>query len=108
MGGRLDMGHGRALLALPAAQQLETAEAVAHKQLSVRETERLVARLLKPGAASPVAHRKDPDIAALEEELSEKLGTTVVVTHSAKRGNGKLLIHYTSLDQLDGILARLR
>ncbi len=110
MGGRLDMGHGRALLALPSAQQqLEAAEAVAHKQLSVRETERLVGRLLKPVPAGPSeASRKDPDVAALEEELSEKLGTTVLVIHSAKRGGGRVVIHYASLDQLDGLLARLR
>lgn len=110
MGGRLDMGHGRALLALPSAQQqLEAAEAVAHKQLSVRETERFVGRLLKPAPIGPSeASRKDPDVAALEEELSEKLGTTVLVIHSAKRGGGRVLIHYASLDQLDGLLERLR
>jgi len=107
MGGRLDMGHGRALLALPAARQLEAAETVAHKQLSVRETERLVGRLLK-GAGTPTAQRKDPDIAALEEELSDKLSTSVSITHSAKHGRGKLIIDYSSLDQLDGLLARLR
>jgi ParB family chromosome partitioning protein len=108
LGGRLDMGHGRALLALPPARQLEVAEVVAHKQLSVRETERLVGRLLKPERAAPSVHNKAPDIAALEEELSDKLGTTVLVTHSAKRGGGKLIIHYASLDQLDGVLAKLR
>ena len=108
MDGRLDMGHGRALLALPPSRQLEAAEVVAHKGLSVRETERLVGRWLKPVGAVPVAHGKDPDISALEEELSEKLGTVVSVSHSAKRGGGKLVIHYASLDQLDGVLARLR
>jgi ParB family transcriptional regulator, chromosome partitioning protein len=108
MGGRLDMGHGRALLALPPAKQLEAAAAVAHKELSVRETERLVGRLLKTASAAPLAHRKDPDVAALEEELSQKLSTAVTLTHSAKRGGGKLIIHYASLDQLDGLLAKLR
>ncbi len=108
MGGQLDMGHGRALLALPAASQLDAAEDVAHKQLSVRETERLVARLLKGAGMKSSAMRKDPDIAALEEELSDKFGTTVAITHSAKRGKGKLIIHYSSLDQLDGFLTSLR
>jgi ParB family chromosome partitioning protein len=108
MEGRLDMGHGRALLALPPAQQVEAAQSVALKQLSVRETERLVARLLKTAQAAPVPDSKDPDIAALEEELSQKLGTSVSFHHNLKRGGGKLVIHYASLDQLDGILVRLR
>jgi ParB family chromosome partitioning protein len=108
MGGRLDMGHGRALLALPPVKQVETAEAVANRQLSVRETERLVGRLLKVASAAAAPHAKDPDVAALEQELSEKLGTTVTVSHSTKGGGGKLVIHYASLDQLDGILERLR
>lgn len=108
MSGRLDMGHGRALLALPPGRQVDVAAAVANKQLSVRETERLVGRLLRPAAATSGARGKDADIAALEEELSEKLGTTVAVNHSAKRGGGKVVIHYASLDHLDGILARLR
>jgi ParB family chromosome partitioning protein len=95
-------------LALPPSPQLEAAEVVAHKGLSVRETERLVGRWLKPVGPVPVAHGKDPDISLLEEELSEKLGTVVSVSHSAKRGSGKLIIHYASLDQLDGLLARLR
>jgi ParB family chromosome partitioning protein len=107
MTGRLDMGHGRALLALPPARQLETADVVAHKQLSVRETERLVARLLKAASAVPATHGKDPDIAALEENLSDKLGTSVIVSHNTKRGGGKLIVQYASLDQLDGILAKL-
>jgi ParB family chromosome partitioning protein len=105
MGGRLDMGHGRALLALPPGEQLDAARAVATKQLSVRETERMVGRLLK--TSNPSSSRKDPDVAALEEELSEKLGTAVSISHGPK-GGGRLTIHYTSLDQLDGILARFR
>ena len=108
MGGQLDMGHGRALLALPPAKQLDAAEAVAHKQLSVRETERMVGRLLKGVSAAPSDRTRDPDVAALEQELSEKLGTTVSVNHSPKRGAGSVIIHYASLDQLDGILAKLR
>jgi len=108
MGGALDMGHGRALLGLPIAKQIEAAQAIALKQLSVRETERLVGRLLKRSGAAPAASSKDPDIAALEEELSEKLGTSVSFVHSSKRGGGKLIIHYASLNELDGILLRLR
>jgi len=105
--GSLDMGHGRALLALSRAAQVETAQAVAAKQLSVRETERLVARLLRPPAL-PRAARLDPDIARLEEELSESIGTTVALRPGAKKGSGKLIIDYSDLDQLEGILARLR
>ena len=108
MSGQLDMGHGRALLALPSAKQLDAAEAVAHKQLSVRETERMVGRILKGVSAAPSATTRDPDVAALEQELSEKLSTTVSVNHNPKRGGGSVIIHYASLDQLDGILAKLR
>jgi ParB family chromosome partitioning protein len=107
LGGHLDMGHGRALLALPPARQLDAAKAVATKQLSVRETERMVGRLLKTSSTSP-SSRMDPDVAALEEELSQKLGTAVSISHGPKRGGGKLTIRYNSLDQLDGIMARFR
>lgn len=107
VGGNLDMGHGRALLALSRASQVETAQVVAAKQLSVRETERLVARLLRP-PGMPRAKHVDPDVARLEEELSESMGTTVTIRAGARKGSGKLIIDYGGLDQLEGIISRLR
>jgi ParB family chromosome partitioning protein len=103
--GTLDMGHGRALLPLAASRQLEVAYQIAQKGLSVREAERLVTKLLKPGEG-----RKrlgpDRDTLRLQEELAEKLGAHVTIKHSRK-GAGKLTIDYANLEQLDAIIACL-
>jgi ParB family chromosome partitioning protein len=104
------MGHARAMLALPAAQQANVAARVVDGNLSVRETERLVFTLLNP--AKREARRRarrgyDADTARLETELAEKLGAKVKID-VGKKGAGKLVISYASLEQLDGILARLR
>ncbi len=105
--GRLEMGHARALLALAGNAQTQAARQVADKGLSVRETERLVKRLLSEGQKTPApAKRVDPDIRRLEEELSEKLGAKVSL-EQARGGKGKLVIGYNSLDELDGILERI-
>ena len=103
MQGKIDMGHGRALLALPAARQIETANLVAHKQLSVRETEQMVYRIEHP----PVKQhpRRDRDLLRLQEDVSAKLGAQVTIK-PGKKGAGSVVIHYTSLEQLDGILSR--
>jgi len=106
MQGRLDMGHGRALLALNNAQQVEAAQEVSKHTLSVRETERLVARLLKPASEKKPA-AKDRDVLQLEEHLSERLATDVSI-NSNRKGAGKLTIAFSSLDQLDEILRRIR
>jgi ParB family chromosome partitioning protein len=104
--GRLEMGHARALLALKDARQDEAAREVAAKGLSVRETEKLVRRLGEPeNSRSP--RRLDPDIRRLQEDLTERLGARVMVQPGAK-GRGKLVINYTSLDELDGILGHIR
>lgn len=103
-GGRIDMGHARALLALPLARQVELANEAARKGLSVREVESRVASALKaPQRRQP---RADRDVARLEEEWSDRLGTTVQIKPRGKRG-GKLVLAYRSLDELDQILARL-
>jgi len=82
--GALEMGHARALLALDAARQIEAGTRVAAKRLSVRETEALVQSLLRgPGARR--RKRADRDLARLEEEVSERLGTTVEI-RAAKKG----------------------
>ncbi|GAB4191556.1 MAG: ParB/RepB/Spo0J family partition protein [Wenzhouxiangellaceae bacterium] len=105
---QLDMGHARALLALPKNLLISTARRVASEQLSVRETEKLVRRLLKAEDNPPSRpSRRDPDIQRLENELRDSLGTPVKVQHQ-KSGKGKLVIHYHDLDQLDGVLDKLR
>ncbi|MGH8225910.1 MAG: ParB/RepB/Spo0J family partition protein [Gammaproteobacteria bacterium] len=104
--GKLAMGHARALLALSGREQAEAARKIADQGLSAREAEALVRRLKSPAKNKPGA-RPDPNVAALERELGEKLGARVNV-QSGTRGRGRLVIHYASLDQLDGILKRLR
>lgn len=103
--GKLEMGHARALLPLPAARQTEVAQEVARRGMSVREVERLVRRLLNPPAAR--RPHKDQDVLRLEEELSESLGTRVKISANRK-GAGRLTIEFSDLDQLDSILSRLR
>lgn len=105
MQGKIDMGHGRALLPLSPASQIETANLVVHKQLSVRETERLVQRM-EHSASKPVP-KPDRDLLRLQEEVSAKLGAEVVIK-PGKKGKGAILIHYSNLDHLDGILARFQ
>jgi ParB family chromosome partitioning protein len=109
MAGRLDMGHARALLGLAAGAQTAAAARVVAQGLSVRETERLVHHLAHPGKGRvrPGARPADPDVARLAENLAETLGAKVVIDAKAN-GSGRLVITYSSLDQLDGILARLR
>lgn len=107
--GELEMGHARALLGLSGARrQVEVGALVVKKGLSVRDTEALVRRMEKsetaPDGPSP---RPDPDIKRLESELAEKLGAKVQLQHSGK-GGGKLVISYNSLDELDGILVRIK
>jgi len=105
MEGALEMGHARALLALDGARQIEAGRRVAAKRLSVRETEALVQSMLR----GPAQHRAraDRDVARLEEEVSERLGTTVEI-RAGKKGSGRLVVHYSSLDQLDQLLKKLR
>jgi ParB family chromosome partitioning protein len=109
LSGQIDMGHARALLAVDAATQIQLAQRVVARGLSVREAETLVAHhgrapqaRVKRGASA-----RDRDVVRLEEELADSLGAQVRLTTNAK-GGGRLLIEFASLDQLDGILARLR
>ena len=105
MSDRLDMGHARALLPLTQAQQSEAAHSIVQKQLSVRETEKLVAKLLAP---TPAATKKpDRDIQNLEEALSDSLGTRVNI-QPRKGGAGKLTIEYLSHEQLEVVLNKLQ
>jgi ParB family chromosome partitioning protein len=109
----LEMGHARALLGLAQRrQQIEVATLVARKALSVRETEALVRRLSQPPAppgadtAASGGRKADPNIRRLEQDLAERLGARVAIEHGAS-GKGRLIVHYNSLDELDGILAAI-
>ncbi len=104
--GKLDMGHARALLALPPLAQVELAREAVAKRLSVREVEARVSGALK-GTAARTRPRADRDVARLEEEFSQRLGTTVTIRAGAKPGSGRLTIHYSTLDQLDALLRKL-
>ncbi len=104
MGGELDMGHARALLALTHARQVDAAHEVARKGMSVREAERLAARMAKPKEKS--VPRKDRDVARLEEELTERLGAMVKIGAN-KSGAGRITINFDNLEQLDELLRRI-
>ncbi len=102
--GDIEMGHARALLALQNDEQTSAARMVVAKELTVRETEALIKKIQEP--AKPKAEKvKDPDTQSLEQNLSEKLGSQVSISHNSK-GKGKLVISYTNLEELDGIVAR--
>ncbi len=110
-GRQLDMGHARALLSISnPVQQYDAARQVVRKGLSVRDTERLVKHMLESKGSKtrpkPVA-AADADIRRLEVEVSEKIGARVRVEHTRK-GSGRLVIPYNSLDELDGILKHIR
>lgn len=103
----LDMGHARALLALPEELQTESAKRVISKGLSVRQTEHLVRMLSKSGGKSHTnSVNSNADITQLQNSLSERIGAKVDIQHGAKKG--KLIIHYHSLDELEGILERIK
>ncbi|MCW5616446.1 MAG: ParB/RepB/Spo0J family partition protein [Rhodocyclaceae bacterium] len=106
MAGDIDMGHARALLPLDGAHQIQIANQVAAKQLSVRETEKLVQQIVDP-RAKKVAPPPDRDLLRLEEELADRLGSTVKI-RSNKKGAGTVTLHFGNLDQLDGLLGYLK
>ncbi|PID48811.1 MAG: chromosome partitioning protein ParB [Proteobacteria bacterium] len=104
---QLEMGHARALLSLNIEQlQLLAAQKVVKRQLSVRETERLVKRLLEGNDVKEPPPRS-ADVCKLENELAEQLGAQVHIRYN-RHGKGKMVIEYNSLDELDGILNHIR
>lgn len=106
--GDLEMGHARALLALDGPDQSQAARQVVGKGLSVRQTEALVRHLQAARTAPPKKETTmDPNIRHLQDDLSQRLGTRVQIQHSAK-GKGKLVLPYSSLDELDGILSHIK
>ena len=107
MAGEIDMGHARALLPLAKASQVQLAHRISAKGYSVREAERMVQHELSPPKKKSAPKKEDRDVARLEEELADALGAQVKIRMGAK-GDGQIAIGFSSLDQLDGILEKLR
>jgi ParB family transcriptional regulator, chromosome partitioning protein len=107
MAGDIEMGHARALLGLAKAEQGRVASIVVEKGWSVRETERAVARELNPPVKKAASKLPDRDLERLEEDLADRIGAPVKIATNRK-GAGNLTIRFSSLDQLDGLLLRLR
>ena len=111
--GKIDMGHARALHSLAPDQQVQLAQRIALQELTVRDAERLAQKMLtgvkagKRNGKSAAAVKPDGDLQRLQTDLSDSLGATVRIK-SGKSGRGRIVIDYSSLDQLDGILARMR
>jgi ParB family chromosome partitioning protein len=105
--GDMEMGHARALLALEGPEQTQAARTVVSKGLSVRQTEALV-RNIQSAVDKPAMDKTiDPNIRQLQDDLSQKIGARVQIQHTAK-GKGKLVLSYSSLDELDGILGHIK
>ncbi|MBY5948982.1 ParB/RepB/Spo0J family partition protein [Photobacterium rosenbergii] len=102
---QLEMGHARALLALPNESQLEAAQIVVAKMLTVRDTERLVKKMLTP-QPEPKMAVANPQIEAVENQLSEQFGTQVAINQQ-KNGKGKIVISFDQADKLEQIVAML-
>ena len=106
-GRKLEMGHARALLPLTPALQREAAHQITMRGLSVRETEDLVRRLQSQPGERKASKALDPNVRGLQDDLSQRLGARVSVRHNAS-GKGRLVIHYNTLDELDGILNHVK
>ncbi|MBP6655818.1 MAG: ParB/RepB/Spo0J family partition protein [Propionivibrio sp.] len=106
MRSEIDMGHARALLPLSGVLQVQLAQRVVQKGLSVRDTERLVQQALKPPKEHP-ASKPDRDVLRLQEELSDSLGANVEI-RTNKKGAGAIRIDFGNLDELEGILQKMR
>ncbi|KFZ30967.1 chromosome partitioning protein ParB [Pseudidiomarina salinarum] len=105
--GDIDLGHAKLLLALQGEPQAEAARVIAAKAMTVREAEKLVRQILEPPKSSPEPKQPDADIQRLEQRLSDHLGAAVAINHGRK-GKGKVVINYSSLDELDGILTHFQ
>ena len=105
--GDLEMGHARALLGLDGIEQSSAARTVVGKGLTVRQTEALVRNLLAKKTKPASQKQIDPNIRQLQDDLSQRLGASVMIQHSAK-GRGKVVVSYNNLDELDGILGHIK
>ena len=103
----IDLGHAKCLLGLAGKQQIDTATIVVDSELSVRQTEILVKRLQKKTSKPARKEIVQPDLERLQQDISDRIGADVKIQHSST-GRGKLIFRYNSLDELDGILARVK
>jgi ParB family chromosome partitioning protein len=103
--GDIEMGHARALLSLADGLQASAARTVAAKELTVRETEALIKKIQNPSEEKP-AKEKDETSASIEQDLTDKLGLKVAVSHN-KKGKGKLVISYANLAELKDFIAKI-
>ncbi|RUO23120.1 chromosome partitioning protein ParB [Aliidiomarina iranensis] len=103
--GDIELGHAKVLLGVEGELQSELARIISAKAMTVRESERLINRALNPSKQEE--KKPDADVQQLENSLSERLGAKVAISHNRK-GKGKLVINYSSLDELDGILAHIK
>lgn len=106
---RLDMGHARALLALSGQVQIDTAYIISKKKLSVRETEKLVKKIVN-NDQQPKSKKSTPkavEVQKLEQSLSDTLGAQVTIQYNTK-GKGRIVVEYNNLDELDGILEHIK
>lgn len=106
--GDLEMGHARALLALTGEDQRQAAQTIVTKELSVREAEKLVKKILGKGGNKLKTQKApvNPDVVLLQNRLAEKLGAKVDIAYN-KKGRGKLVIHFYSVNELEGILGHI-
>jgi ParB family chromosome partitioning protein len=104
--GDIEMGHARALLTLETDEQAGIARTIVSKGLNVRQTEEMVRNLGKPKPSGRKKSEPDADTRRLEQSLGQTLGQPVQIRHSSK-GQGKLIVSYSSLDELDGILSKM-
>ena len=113
LAGDIEMGHARALLALPPVQQLMSAQEIASKKLSVREAEKLVARNANQGRQTPllrVKREKSRDVLRIEEQLSDALATTVeirIIKRTRRGEQGEVAMAFSTLEELNGLLCKL-
>jgi len=104
--GSLSMGHARPLLTLPEGVQESFAKKISKNGLSVRQTEALV-KSYQEQKNPKIIPKKDPNLVSLENELSDNLGSSVIISHK-KNGSGKITFAYKNLDQLDSIIKSLK
>lgn len=103
---QLELGHAKVLLGLEGLQQINAAKKIAQEGLSVRAAERLV-KGLQAGATNKPAKNIDPDTLRLQNDLTNRLGTKVMIDHKSN-GSGKLIINYSNLEELDGIIGQIK
>ena len=104
---KLSMGHARAILPLTTTQQSQVAQQVVAKNLSVRQCEQIVRKIMQGGTSKAKASNKDPNIQNLENIIADTLGAAVFIKQSANSKKGKIEIQYNDLDELDGILRKI-